>query len=39
VIGSFIPKPAARQAAEIDELAGDLLVIETDALPLAVDVP
>jgi EmrB/QacA subfamily drug resistance transporter len=39
VIGSFIPRAAPRQAAEIDELADELVAIETDALPLAVDVP
>jgi EmrB/QacA subfamily drug resistance transporter len=37
VIGSFIPKPAPAQAAEIDQLADELLAIETDALPLAID--
>jgi EmrB/QacA subfamily drug resistance transporter len=39
VIGSFIPKPAPREAAEIALLADELLSIETDALTLAVDVP
>jgi EmrB/QacA subfamily drug resistance transporter len=39
VIGSFIPRPAPHQAAAIDHLADELLAIETDALPLAVDVP
>jgi EmrB/QacA subfamily drug resistance transporter len=39
VIGSFIPRPSSHQAAEIDELAEELVVIETDALPLAVELP
>ncbi len=39
VIGSFIPRPAPAQAAELDRLSDELLAIETDALPLAVDVP
>lgn len=37
VIGSFIPRPASAPAAEIDRLADELLAIETDALPLAID--
>ncbi len=37
VIGSFIPRPTPVQAAEIDHLADELLTIESDALPLAVD--
>ena len=39
VIGSFIPRPTPRQASEIDQLADELIAIETDALPLAIDTP
>jgi len=37
IIGSFIPRPMSHQSADMDELADELLVIEADGLPLAVD--
>ena len=37
VIGSFIPRPAPPRAADVDQLADELLAVEADALPLAVD--
>jgi EmrB/QacA subfamily drug resistance transporter len=37
VIGSFIPRPAPHQASELDQLTHELLVVDTDELPLAVD--
>lgn len=37
VIGSFIPRPAPVQAAEIHDLADELIAMGTDAPPLAVE--
>ena len=37
IIGSFIPRPTSHQPKEMDQLAEELLVIEADGLPLAVD--
>jgi EmrB/QacA subfamily drug resistance transporter len=37
VIGSFIPRPTPRQADAVDDLAEELLAVEADALPLAID--
>ena len=37
VIGSFIPRPTPHQPTNLDQLADELLVVEADALPLAID--
>ena len=37
VIGSFIPRPQPRSATTDAPSAGDVLVVEADALPVAVD--
>ncbi len=37
VIGSFIPRPEPTRAAAVDDLADELLTVEADALPLAVE--
>ena len=37
VVGSFIPRPTPLQATEVDQLADELLAIETDTLPLAIE--
>jgi MFS family permease len=39
VIGSFIPRPSPHKATQIDRVADELLAIETDVLPLAVELP
>jgi EmrB/QacA subfamily drug resistance transporter len=36
-IGSFIPRPSPHDATAVDQLADELLVVEADGLPLAVD--
>jgi EmrB/QacA subfamily drug resistance transporter len=37
VIGSFIPRPTPHQPTDLDQLTDELLVVEADGLPLAVD--
>ena len=37
VIGSFIPRPTSHQPTNLDQLADELLVVEADALPIAID--
>ena len=37
IIGSFIPRPTSHQPKEMEQLADEVLVIEADGLPLAVD--
>jgi EmrB/QacA subfamily drug resistance transporter len=37
VIGSFIPRPTPRAASSAGELATEILAVEADALPLAMD--
>jgi hypothetical protein len=37
VIGSFIPRPTSHQPTDVDQLADELLVVEAEGLPLAVD--
>jgi MFS family permease len=37
VIGSFIPRPRPHESTDVDQLADELLVVDADALPLAVD--
>ena len=37
VIGSFIPRPTPRSATADAPSGGDVLVVEADALPVAVD--
>jgi hypothetical protein len=37
VIGSFIPRPIAEGATDVDRLADEVLVVEADGLPVAVE--
>ena len=37
VIGSFIPRPSPPRAPEVEQLSEEILAVEADALPLAID--
>ena len=37
IIGSFIPRLTPNQPTNLDQLADELLVVEADALPIAID--
>jgi EmrB/QacA subfamily drug resistance transporter len=39
VIGSFIPRPAPREVVEVERLSDDLLAVQAESLPLAVERP